>query len=231
MSYDPHVFGPPTWIHMHIMAATATSDRKRELYVQWLNGLTETLPCEKCRLHLIENMKAMPVEPYANNNVSLFFHSWKLHDTVNKQTYKAKNLQMTYDEAFEKYFGKPKPMMGQADDSESSSSPISQTPAIEYDERYVKTSNNNNYSNTYNYHNNNSNHQNNNESSTALVMRSSIKPINGNNRNNNNSSNNDKLVSGENCNQDCGHVKVEINPPKDFEAFRIQQRRFFTKNT
>lgn len=108
MSYNPHFFGPAIWKTMHVMAASATNPRKRELYILWLNSLTETLPCDKCRLHFIENLKNDPVEPYSKNNISLFYHSWKFHDTVNQQTFKAESKRLNYDEAFEMYFGKPK---------------------------------------------------------------------------------------------------------------------------
>lgn len=95
------------------MASNATTERKRELYVNWLNSLKESFPCEKCRLHLIKNLEEPtadgsvgpgPVEPYSKSNVSLFRHSWKLHDTVNKQLNKPKEQCLTFEEAFEVYF-------------------------------------------------------------------------------------------------------------------------------
>lgn len=223
MSYDPYVFGPPTWMHMHIMAASATTTRKIELYVQWLNSLTETLPCEKCRLHFIENLKVLPVEPYANNNVSLFYHSWKLHDTVNKQTHKAKHLQMTYEAAFEKFFGKPKPVYASsvnnanANDSEDAVNTKSNIKP-EFDETFVQAAK---------------------QAPTKILSSqpptkilssqvpaktvqskpvSSAKPA-------------VPVQHGETCQEDCGQVKYELQKPRDFESFRLQQRRFYTKNT
>lgn len=95
------------------MAANATTGRKRELYVNWLNSLKESFPCEKCRLHLIKNLEEPtadgsvgpgPVEPYSKSNVSLFRHSWKLHDTVNRQLNKPKEQSLTFEQAFEVYF-------------------------------------------------------------------------------------------------------------------------------
>lgn len=107
MSFNPAKDGSKIWEYMHIMAANAITPRKRELYVQWLNSLQETFPCDICRVHLITNLEELPVETHSNTNVSLFFHSWKLHDTVNKQLHKSQNRCLTYEQAFEKYFGKP----------------------------------------------------------------------------------------------------------------------------
>lgn len=107
MSFIPANDGSKIWEYMHIMAANAITERKRELYVAWLNSLKEIFPCEVCRVHLVSNLDDLPVEPHTNTNVSLFYHSWKLHDTVNKQLHKSKNRCLSYEEAFEKYFGKP----------------------------------------------------------------------------------------------------------------------------
>lgn len=109
MSYSPHFFGPALWKTIHVMAATATTAEKRKYFVWFVNEfLPKMLPCDKCKLHYIENLKQMPVEPYSNTNVSLFFWTWKLHDGVNKQTHKAKHLQLTYEQAYEIYFPGPK---------------------------------------------------------------------------------------------------------------------------
>lgn len=107
MAFNPAKDGSIIWSFLHLMAANATTDRKRELYVQWLNNLKETFPCEICRVHLIKNLEELPIEPYSKTNVSCFYHSWKLHDTVNGQLHKSQNRCLTYEEAFEKYFGKP----------------------------------------------------------------------------------------------------------------------------
>jgi len=107
------------------MSASAVTKRKRDLYIQWLYDLEETIPCEHCRIHYIDNLKNLPVEPYMDNNISLFYHSWKMHDIVNEQTNKAKHLRLSYEEAFEIYFGKPKPLTETA-----------QLEDMKYDQRY-----------------------------------------------------------------------------------------------
>jgi hypothetical protein len=109
MSHDPKVFGPVLWGSIHFFSSAATTEDKRRLYVEYINNLTITLPCEKCRKHFIQNIADFPVEPYANTNVGLFYHSWKLHDTVNNQLKKPKEQCLTFEQAFEVYFGKPPP--------------------------------------------------------------------------------------------------------------------------
>ncbi|MBA3756598.1 MAG: ERV1/ALR-related protein [Nitrosomonas sp.] len=113
MAFNPIQDGPTLWRTIHLMAANATTARKRELYVNWLNSLKEVFPCEKCRLHLIKNLEEPtadgsvgpgPVEPYSKSNVSLFRHSWKLHDTVNQQLNKPMEQRLTFEQAFEIYF-------------------------------------------------------------------------------------------------------------------------------
>lgn len=104
MSFDPHRDGHYVWDYLHLMAANAITVEKRKEYVDRLNGLKIAFPCENCRLHLISNLEQLPVESYANTNISLFFHSWKLHDTVNKQTKKNPGQCMTYEQAYEKWF-------------------------------------------------------------------------------------------------------------------------------
>jgi hypothetical protein len=111
--FNPLEDGATLWRTIHLMSSNANTPRKRELYVNWLNSLKESFPCEKCRLHLIKNLEEPtedgsvgpgPVEPYSNSNVSLFRHSWKLHDTVNRQLKKPKEQCLTFEQAFEIYF-------------------------------------------------------------------------------------------------------------------------------
>ena len=109
MSFNPNEDGSKIWEYMHTMAANAITIRKRELYVYWLNSLKEAFPCEKCRIHLISNLEEFPVETYSSTNVSLFYHSWRLHDIVNEQLSKPSASRLSYAQAFQKYFKRPLP--------------------------------------------------------------------------------------------------------------------------
>ena len=104
MSFNPNTDGHIIWNYMHTMAANATNSIKRQSYIDWLNSLKNVFPCELCRKHLIVNLNNFPVEPYGSTNVALFYHSWKLHDTVNEQLHKPQSQRLTYDQAFAIYF-------------------------------------------------------------------------------------------------------------------------------
>lgn len=112
MSFDPNRDGHYIWDHMHLMAANATTPEKRALYVQMINNYKICFPCEVCRKNLVDKLEgnaekkivAFPVEPYSNTNVSLFYHSWKLHDKVNEALNKPIHQRLTYDQAFDKWF-------------------------------------------------------------------------------------------------------------------------------
>lgn len=140
MSFNPQFFGSSEWRSLHVAAASATTEEKRRLYVERLNNLSITLPCEKCRKHFIQNIADLPVEPYANTNVSLFYHSWKLHDTVNQQLKKPKEQCLTWEEAFEVYFGKPPPPNNTVEDyfPEYNSPPSNFRPSTEIEKQVVQ---------------------------------------------------------------------------------------------
>jgi hypothetical protein len=107
MSFNPDDDGHHIWNFLHLMSANAVTPEKRTLYVQFVNGLKIAFPCEKCRLHLIDNLEVLPVEPYSNSNISLFRHSWELHDLVNSQLNKPLKQRLTYPQAFMKWFKRP----------------------------------------------------------------------------------------------------------------------------
>lgn len=104
MSFNPSTDGSIIWSYLHTMAANATTEEKREMYISRLNGLKVDFPCENCRRHLVQNLDTLPVEPYSNTNVSLFLHSWKLHDIVNEQLHKPMSQRLSYDQAYAIYF-------------------------------------------------------------------------------------------------------------------------------
>lgn len=110
MSYSPAFFGPPLWKIIHAFAASATTQDKRNEYKKFIETLTLLIPCDTCRIHYIENLKEHSIEPFMASNIQLFYWSWKLHDTVNKQTNKPAEQCWSYDQAKLHYFGKPKSM-------------------------------------------------------------------------------------------------------------------------
>lgn len=103
-SLSEHELGSIFWTYMHLMAANATTPRKRELYMMWLNGMKEALFCESWRPLFVQVLDELPVEPYRNTNISLFRHSWKVHDVMNDLFKKAPHQKLNYDQAFALFF-------------------------------------------------------------------------------------------------------------------------------
>jgi|SRR5579885_2196131 len=214
MSLPPTFWGPSAWTMIHTLSSTATTKEKRRLYVEWLNNLTITIPCEKCRLHFIENIKNLPVEPYSKSNVSLFYHSWKLHDIVNEQLNKPKKQRLTYEEAFEKYFGKAKVKsqmtMEEMNQEEAILQPYYSSPDDHKVEHYYE------------------------DESPAKQPKSRTYQFAVNNSNQNNSLPNSRnkvseapKSSKEVCHENCGAVHYQTET-SNFEKFRQQDRRKFS---
>jgi len=80
-------WGPPIWKTIHILAATLRPDNA-QAYKQFLESLTELLPCERCKKNLKDKLKRYPPDPYLSNNQDAFFYSYVLHDLVNQQVEK-----------------------------------------------------------------------------------------------------------------------------------------------
>ena len=77
-------WGPSYWDVLHASAVTYTPD-KAEHYVALVFAYTGLLPCEMCRSNLLRNLKKHPVDKYLQDNHTLFFWSYILHDMVNKE--------------------------------------------------------------------------------------------------------------------------------------------------
>jgi hypothetical protein len=210
MSFSPDVWGNAKWRCLHVAAAAATTKEKRKIYVEELNNFAITLPCEKCRLHFIENIKNHPVEPYAKSNISLFYHSWKLHDIVNGQLNKPTKQRLTYEEAFEFYFGRSsvhsQMTLAQLDNGEDIIQPHYNSreeddrPQQYYDEQSSQIKN------------------------QQFIVRTpqSIKPSQQSNQ-----GNHDHRSAKEVCHGDCGKPVYQVEN-SNFEAFREKDRRKFS---
>lgn len=77
-------WGPAVWKTIHCLAAAYTPDQKNS-YRAFIMSLTQTLPCEVCRQHLVENLKQLKIDDYLTDNHSLFLWSYFLHDLTNKK--------------------------------------------------------------------------------------------------------------------------------------------------
>lgn len=112
MSFDPEVDGHVIWAYWHLAAANAVTPEQRAALVQWVNNQKEVFPCLNCRNNLNRHLSENPIEPYSHTNVSLLYHSWKMHDTVNRMLNKPLSQRLTYEQLFEKFFPGEQPHMG-----------------------------------------------------------------------------------------------------------------------
>jgi len=116
---------------MHLSAANAISERKRQFHMMWLNSQPEMFFCSKCGNHLKGNLEELPVEIYSSTNVTLLYHSWKLHEMVNDQLNKPASGRLTYPQVYEKYFGKPLTVINAVEEEEEREIEESNNQAIE----------------------------------------------------------------------------------------------------
>ena len=77
-------WGPCCWKTIHSFVTTYEPSMSKA-FISFINSLAVLLPCEKCRNHLKDNLKAIPLEPYLENKDRLFLWSFLIHDRVNKQ--------------------------------------------------------------------------------------------------------------------------------------------------
>ncbi len=99
MGITPNVWGPSAWTFIHLMVLAEKEPFEKErlaYYQQFFTVLTHLLPCEKCRLHLKENLsKIKPLESITSKE-ALFMWTVDLHNLVNKITNKR---TWSYEEA------------------------------------------------------------------------------------------------------------------------------------
>lgn len=84
---SPDVWGPSTWtfLHLAVMAEPDDFDKSRlMLYKRFYTLLQELLPCQKCRMHLKDNMKSLKNIESLGSKRELFDWTTQLHNLVNK---------------------------------------------------------------------------------------------------------------------------------------------------
>lgn len=84
---SPDVWGPSTWafLHLAVMAEPDDFDKSRlMLYKRFYMLLQELLPCQKCRMHLKDNMKSLKNIESLGSKRELFDWTTQLHNLVNK---------------------------------------------------------------------------------------------------------------------------------------------------
>lgn len=100
MGISPRIFGPYMWATIHYICLGAPeqlNQQEKDAYYNFFNNLPLIMPCHSCGVHLVENLKKHPINPYLNTKKDLFKWSVELHNIVNKQTNKK---EITLDEAY-----------------------------------------------------------------------------------------------------------------------------------
>jgi len=82
-------WGPALWKMIHSSAFIYHPSNKHS-YKSFIESLPYLLPCEFCRKHLKNNLKTLPLtENNLQNNHTLFYWTYILHDIVNLQLNKS----------------------------------------------------------------------------------------------------------------------------------------------
>jgi hypothetical protein len=99
------VWGPAAWHLLHTISfnypINPTEENKRE-YKEFIESLTNVLPCKYCRMNLENNLKAHPIKPCHMKNRDAFSrYIYNLHEIVNKMLGKTSGL--SYCDVRERY--------------------------------------------------------------------------------------------------------------------------------
>ena len=99
------VWGPSLWHYLHTMSfnyPVCPTPEDKKAYKDFIMSLKKVLPCKYCRLNMVKNLKAVPLNKKALKNRTNFskwmFH---LHEHINKMLKKKSGL--TYCKVRERY--------------------------------------------------------------------------------------------------------------------------------
>lgn len=96
------IYGPGSWLCLHLMALAATDDRRKQSFLDFLDLLKTSYPCHKCRQHMTAYFTAYPVQAHWNEDQGFFRWSVKFHNAVNQRLGKP---LITYEQALAIYTG------------------------------------------------------------------------------------------------------------------------------
>jgi len=101
---DPEFWGPGLWIYLHSTAAVAYTGQKRNDFVNLINVLAKTLPCDKCVQHFRKNMRTLSIRNYLKDNETLFLWTYLMHDAVNEAQGKTGAERPSFETVYRIYF-------------------------------------------------------------------------------------------------------------------------------
>jgi hypothetical protein len=99
------VWGPAAWHLLHTISFNYPinpSEENKKYYKEFVESLTNVLPCKYCRMNLENNLKAHPIKPCHMKNRDTFSrYIYNLHEIVNKMLGKTSGL--SYCDVRERY--------------------------------------------------------------------------------------------------------------------------------
>lgn len=99
------VWGPAAWHLLHTISfnypINPTNENKKH-YKEYVENLTNVLPCKYCRMNLKNNLKAHPIRMcHMKNRETFSKYIYNLHEIVNKML--GKNSGLSYCDVRERY--------------------------------------------------------------------------------------------------------------------------------
>jgi len=101
---DPSVWGFHLWRFLHCTAAVSVTAQQRRDFVELIEKLALTLPCDKCKQHFRQNLRIHNIQNYLKNEETLFMYTYLLHDAVNEAQGKTGAQRPSFDEVYKFYF-------------------------------------------------------------------------------------------------------------------------------
>lgn len=91
---NPAIIGPGIWQAITFMAKHATTDLKKNEFIDYMYMLSVEFPCGKCRTHIQEYLRENSFEPFMNltnengEQIGMFKWVWMFHNAVNLRLHK-----------------------------------------------------------------------------------------------------------------------------------------------
>jgi hypothetical protein len=99
------VWGPAAWHLLHTISFNypiTPTEKQKKYYKEFIESMTNVLPCKYCRMNLKNNLKAHPIRPCHMKNRDTFSrYIYNLHEIVNKLLGKTSGL--SYCDVRERY--------------------------------------------------------------------------------------------------------------------------------
>jgi len=101
---DPLVWGEKLWTYIHCVAAVSKTPQQRRDFVDFVEILARTLPCDKCKQHFRQNLRNINIQNYMKNEETLFMWTYLMHDAVNAAQNKLGKGRPSFGEVYGRYF-------------------------------------------------------------------------------------------------------------------------------